>query len=103
MPQDFHVIEHVLRTRERASRSTLNGAEMRRSLMVLTILVAAGCAREMPPMPQVKSSEGKACVKTCQRDHSACMSACPPTWQASQRCMNMCNEKLDECYSLCTD
>lgn len=84
---------------------TLNGGRRAKRLtcgfFLLLSTSMAGCYPDLPSMPEYRTPEGRACAKECQRDHSFCVSSCPPASFASTPCIRQCHRKLEECYDLC--
>jgi len=68
-------------------------------------MVLWGCStcRTLPSMPNVETQQGRDCVRTCQREHRLCSSACQGMLLEEPRCLSQCNQKLEECYRLCVD
>jgi hypothetical protein len=79
---------------------------MRNYSLLLVLVLLFGCARalSLPEMPAFQTQEGAECAKDCQKMHTWCTSGCVKGENKGARktCFSLCNEKLEDCYSLCS-
>ena len=72
--------------------------------IIVVWFIFFGCsAKPLPSMPSVKSQQGRDCLRSCQREHRLCSSACQGMVLRESRCLSQCNQKLEECYRLCLE
>ena len=92
---------------------------MKKGLLLLTSLILIGCATGPEPETlDIKTQEGRDCVKECRFRHSLCTSACERKrdrrhvrrypdelgfGDGRRRCMNECRRKLQDCCRRCLE
>ena len=77
--------------------------------VILVAFVMAGCATQnaVPVMPKFTTESGKACARACQATYSQCTMACSQmiggatTARQRGKCLNNCNQVLEDCYLSC--
>lgn len=78
--------------------------------IILIVFVMAGCATQnkAPVMPKFETQAGKVCARGCQQTYSQCNMACGDVVgknyaieKQRQRCLNNCNQLLEDCYLSC--
>ena len=80
-------------------------------VLVVAVVLLSGCAltpqTPAPAIPELTTSEAKACARTCQSIYAQCNLACSQmvggaaTAQQRKQCLNNCNQTLADCYSTC--
>jgi hypothetical protein len=70
----------------------------------VVVLVTMGCGTTpLPSAPGVSTQKGRDCLRTCQREHRLCASACQGLLLQEDRCLSQCDQILDDCYRLCRE
>jgi hypothetical protein len=70
-------------------------------ILAIGLCLLLSCIKEPPPMPEVTTAQGKACLRECQFNLSLCNAGCSYETANMKQCENNCLDILGDCYTTC--